>query len=115
MVGLGLNINNDSMESISSTACSLKEIVKKTLDPFHILTEIEKQFFFFLNHYHSDLIEEIRLVQYLKDKLVTLELGAQIYTGSYVTIDSKGGLILDIKGIQKTFYSGHIVEINDFP
>lgn len=110
IIGLGLNINNDPRELSPYKALSLKEITQKKIDPFSVLIGVEKQFFSLFSHIGPSTLEQIRQKQYLKGKKVMLESGNHIYTGSYINVDEKGGLILELEEKMHTFYSGHIVE-----
>ncbi len=114
-LGLGLNINMGEKDFllIDQKATSLKEEIKRTLDPKKILDELEKVFLndlsLFLKKGFLAFHEKFEKILAYKNRTISLFDGENHYKGTIDSINSLGQLIFKLlDGSKKLFSSGDI-------
>ncbi|HNR64721.1 MAG TPA: biotin--[acetyl-CoA-carboxylase] ligase [Atribacterota bacterium] len=101
IVGIGINVNNDSSclpEEIRENSLSLKEITGHPINRInlisHLCSEIERFYEAFKNKDYSLIIEEWKTYNNVIGKKIKVNLGEKIIIGEAIGIDEKGALIL---------------------
>ena len=115
IIGFGINVSNSldkESEELQMKSTNLSYYLPQINSGemlCKVLTQI--QLTFPLVNTPSKLIAELRSTSYLKNKRITLDTGFETVQGHYYDIGEDGTLILDIEGIHRSFFSGHLIEI----
>ncbi len=119
ILGIGLNVNQDEEdfpEAFRSHATSLKILLKKCIDADIFLSKLWK----ILDDWYGFCLEgkEAQIVRAFQEvsvfsigEAVVVNTAKKRITGKYMGIDPHGRLLLQVRGIERSFLAAEVLEI----
>ena len=114
IIGIGINVRNiipDELQKIAISMNSDHDIDDLILK---VVEEFSNYYKKFINGNWNEILQEINQYNFLKDKIIKVHIGEQVFQGKAKNIAQDGRLEIEIDGELKLFSVGEIKIEKDF-
>ena len=114
IIGIGINVRNiipDELQKIAISMNSDHDIDDLILK---VVEEFSNYYKKFINGNWNEILQEINQYNFLKDKIIKIHIGEQVFQGKAKDIAQDGRLEIEIDGELKLFSVGEIKIEKDF-
>ena len=114
IIGIGINVRNiipDELQKIAISMNSDHDIDDLILK---VVEEFSNYYKKFINENWNEILQEINQYNFLKDKIIKVHIGEQVFQGKAKNIAQDGRLEIEIDGELKLFSVGEIKIEKDF-
>ena len=114
IIGIGINVRNiipDELQKIAISMNSDHDIDDLILK---VVEEFSNYYKKFINGNWNEILQEINQYKFLKDKIIKVHIGEQVFQGKAKNIAQDGRLEIEIDGELKLFSVGEIKIEKDF-
>lgn len=114
IIGIGINVRNiipDELQKIAISMNSNHDIDDLILK---VVEEFSNYYKKFINGNWNEILQEINQYNFLKDKIIKVHIGEQVFQGKAKNIAQDGRLEIEIDGELKLFSVGEIKIEKDF-
>lgn len=114
IIGIGINVRNiipDELQKIAISMNSDHDIDDLILK---VVEEFSNYYKKFINGNWNEILQEINQYNFLKDKIIKVHIGEQVFQGRAKNITQDGRLEIEIDGELKLFSVGEIKIEKDF-
>lgn len=114
VIGIGINVNNKIPKELENIAISLRENYDIDAVIINVVKKFDEYFNKFINGNWQEIINEINVYNFLKNREIKLSSGNETYKGKALNISIDGRLEVEIDGEIKLFNAGEIKIEKDF-
>ena len=114
IIGIGINVRNIIPDELQKIAISMNS--DHNIDDLilKVVEEFSNYYKKFINGNWNEILQEINQYNFLKDKIIKVHIGEQVFQGKAKNIAQDGRLEIEIDGELKLFSVGEIKIEKDF-